>query len=97
MRGNAGHVHAIGSVYIYSVMSGGPSGTQAWTFFGLNNLNDSHQVYMDTTYTLTATDAEGNVFFYGEDENGKGIKVAKEADAVAFNCDEECTGSTCPQ
>ena len=84
------HDYAIGSVYIYSVMSGGPSGTQAWTFFGLNNLTDSHQVYMDATYTLTATDAEGNVFFYGEDENGKGIKVAKEADAVAFNCDEEC-------
>ena len=84
------HDYQIGSVYIYSVMSGGPSGTQAWTFFGLNNLTDSHQVYMDATYTLTATDAEGNVFFYGEDENGKGIKVAREADAVAFNCDEEC-------
>ena len=84
------HDYAIGSVYIYSVMSGGPSGTQAWTFFGLDNLTDSHQVYMDATYTLTAADADGNVFFYGEDENGKGIKVAKEADAVAFNCDEEC-------
>lgn len=84
------HDYAIGSVYIYSVMSGGPSGTQAWTFFGLNNLTDSHQVYMDATYTLTAIDAEGNVFFYGEDESGKGIRVTKEADAVAFNCDEEC-------
>ena len=84
------HDYQIGSVYIYSVMSGGPSGTQAWTFFGLDNLNDSHQVYMDATYTLTATDEEGNVFFYGEDESGNGIRVAKEADAVAFNCDEEC-------
>ncbi|MBQ9326554.1 MAG: hypothetical protein IJ246_12400 [Clostridia bacterium] len=84
------HDFAIGSVYIYSVMSGGPSGTQAWTFFGLNNLKDSHQVYMDATYTLTAADADGNVFFYGEDENGKGMKVEKEADAVAFNCDAEC-------
>ena len=84
------HDYQIGSVYIYSVMSGGPSGTQAWTFFGLNNLTDSHQVYREATYTLTATDAEGNVFFYGEDENGKGIRVAKEADAVAFNCDAEC-------
>ena len=84
------HDFAIGSVYIYNVMSGGPSGTQAWTFYGLNNLTDSHQVYRDATYTLTAVDAEGNVFFYGEDENGKGIKVVKEADAVAFNCDEEC-------
>lgn len=84
------HDYAIGSVYVYSVMSGGPSGTQAWTFFGLKNLNDSHQVYMDATYTLTATDAEGNVFFYGEDESGKGIRVEKEADAAVFNCDEEC-------
>lgn len=84
------HDYAISSVYIYSVMSGGPSGTQAWTFFGLNNLTDSHQVYMDATYTLTAVDAEGNAFFYGEDENGKGIKVEKEADAVSFNCDAEC-------
>ena len=84
------HDYQIGSVYIYSVMSGGPSGTQAWTFFGLDNLTDSHQVYREATYTLTATDAEGNVFFYGEDENGKGIRVAKEADAVAFNCDAEC-------
>ena len=84
------HNYQIGSVYIYSVMSGGPGGTQAWTFFGLNNLTDSHQVYMDATYTLTAADAEGNVFFYGEDENGKGIRVLKEADAVAFNCDKEC-------
>lgn len=84
------HDFAIGSVYIYSVMSGGPSGTQAWTFFGLENLTDSHQVYMDATYTLTAVDAEGNTFFYGEDENGNGIRVATEAEAVAFNCDEEC-------
>ena len=84
------HDFAIGSVYIYSVMSGGPSGTQAWTFYGLNNLTDSHQVYMDATYTLTAVDAEGNAFFYGEDENGKGIIVAREADAVVFNCDAEC-------
>lgn len=84
------HDFAIGSVYIYSVMSGGPSGTQAWTFFGLENLTDSHQVYMDATYTLTATDAEGNVFFYGEDESGNGIRVAEQIDAVAFNCDEEC-------
>ncbi|MBQ8092708.1 MAG: hypothetical protein IJ242_03935 [Clostridia bacterium] len=84
------HDYQISSVYIYNVMSGGPSGTQAWTIFGLNNLTDSHQVYMDATYTLTAADADGNTFFYGEDENGKGIRVAKEADAVAFNCDEEC-------
>jgi len=84
------HDYAIGSVYIYSVMSGGPSGTQAWTFFGLDNLTDSHQVYMDATYTLTAVDAQGNVFFYGEDESGRGIRVSREADAVAFNCDEEC-------
>ena len=72
------------------MMSGGLSGTQAWTFYGLNNRTDSHQVYMDATYTLTAVDAEGNVFFYGEDENGRSVKVAREADAVAFNCDAEC-------
>ena len=84
------HEFDIASVYIYSVMSGGPSGTQAWTFFGLNNLTDSHQVYKDATYTLSAIDDEGNTFFYGEDESGNGIRVATEAEAVAFNCDEEC-------
>ncbi|MGN0801355.1 MAG: hypothetical protein ACI4MF_02035 [Candidatus Faecivicinus sp.] len=84
------HDFAIGSVYIYSVMSGGPSGTQAWTFFGLDNLTDSHQVYKDATYTLTAVDEEGNTFFYGEDESGNAIRVSSEAEAVAFNCDEEC-------
>ena len=84
------HEYAIASVYVYSVMSGGPSGTQAWTYFGLDNLTDSHQVYRDATYTLEAVDAEGNVFFYGEDESGNGIRVSTQAEAVAFNCDEEC-------
>ena len=84
------HEFPIASVYIYSVMSGGPSGTQAWTYFGLANLTDSHQVYGEATYTLTAVDAEGNTFFYGEDENGNGIRVETEAEAVRYNCDEEC-------
>ena len=84
------HEFPIASVYIYSVMSGGPSGTQAWTYFGLANLTDSHQVYGEATYTLTAVDAEGNTFFYGEDENGNGVRVETEAEAVRFNCDEEC-------
>lgn len=84
------HDFAIASVYAYSVMSGGPSGTQAWTYFGFENLTDSHQVYRTATYTLEAVDAEGNVFFYGEDENGNGIRVNTQAEAVAFNCDEEC-------
>ena len=84
------HDFPIASVYIYSVMSGGPSGTQAWTYFGLANLTDSHQVYGEATYTLTAVDAEGNTFFYGEDENGNGVRVETEAEAVRFNCDEEC-------
>lgn len=35
-------------------------------------------------------DAEGNTFFYGEDENGNGVRVETEAEAVRFNCDEEC-------
>lgn len=84
------HDFAIASVYAYSVMSGGPSGTQAWTYFGFENLTDSHQVYRTATYTLEAVDAEGNVFFYGEDENGNGVRVNTQAEAVAFNCDEEC-------
>ena len=84
------HDYAIASVYAYSVMSGGPSGTQAWTYFGFENLTDSHQVYRDATYTLEAVDAEGNVFFYGEDAQGNGIRVSTQAEAVAFNCDEEC-------
>ena len=84
------HEYAIASVYAYSVMSGGPSGTQAWTYFGFENLTDSHQVYGEATYTLEAVDAEGNVFFYGEDESGNGVRVDTQAEAVAFNCDEEC-------
>ena len=84
------HDYAIASVYAYSVMSGGPSGTQAWTYFGFENLTDSHQVYREATYTLEAVDAEGNVFFYGEDAQGNGIRVSTQAEAVAFNCDEEC-------
>lgn len=84
------HDYAIASVYAYSVMSGGPSGTQAWTYFGFENLTDSHQVYRNATYTLEAVDAEGNVFFYGEDAQGNGIRVNTQAEAVAFNCDEEC-------
>ena len=84
------HEYAIASVYAYSVMSGGPSGTQAWTYFGFENLTDSHQVYGEATYTLEAVDAEGNVFFYGEDESGNGVRVNTQAEAVAFNCDEEC-------
>lgn len=66
------HEYAIASVYVYSVMGGGPSGTQARTCFGFDNLTDVHQVYGEATYTLEAVDAEGNVFFYGEDESGSG-------------------------
>ena len=84
------HDYDIASVFVYNVMGGGPSGTQAWTIFGLNNLTDSSQVYMDATYTLEAIDEEGNTFFYGEDENGNGIRVNSAAEAIAFNCNEEC-------
>ncbi|MDO5299594.1 MAG: hypothetical protein Q4F18_09210 [Clostridia bacterium] len=84
------HSFDIATVYIYSVMSGGTTGTQCWTYFGLDNLTDSHQVYAMATYTLTAVDAEGNAFFYGEDESGNGIRVDAEADAVVYSADEEC-------
>lgn len=68
------HEYAIASVYAYSVMSGGPSGTQARTCFGFDNLTDVHQVYGEATDTLEAVDAEGNVFFYGEDESGSVVR-----------------------
>lgn len=84
------HDYDIATVYVYSVMSGGPTGTQSWTYFGFENLTEASQVFKPATYTLTMTDAEGNTSYYGEDEAGNGVLVAEAADAVAFNCDEEC-------
>lgn len=84
------HTYDIASVYVYSVMSGGPTGTQAWTFFGIKNLTNPLQVFRMATYTLTITDENGDSWFYGEDENGSGVLVSEKANAVAFPCNEEC-------
>ncbi|MDC7291092.1 hypothetical protein NXH76_25220 [Blautia schinkii] len=82
--------YEIASVYVYSVMSGGPTGTQSWTYFGFENLTEPSQVFKSATYTLVWTDEEGNTAYYGEDESGNGVLVSEAADAKAFNCDEEC-------
>ncbi len=84
------HDYAIASVYAYSVMSGGPTGTQSWTYFGFANLTEASQVFKPATYTLTTTNENGDTSYYGEDANGNGILVATAAEAVLFNCDEEC-------
>ena len=83
------HNYDIASVYATATMGGG-SVRLEYLFFGLENLTDTHQVFKEATYTLTTTDANGNVRFYAEDANGNGILVDNEADAIAFSCDEEC-------
>lgn len=84
------HSFDIASVYAYSEMSGGPNGTQAWTYYGFANLTEPSQVFYTATYTLTWTDSDGNVWYYGEKENGEGILVDEEANGISFNCNEEC-------
>ncbi len=84
------HVYDIASVYVYSVMSGGPTGTQAWTYFGFRNLTEPSQVFYPATYTLVYTAEDGTVSYYAEDEQGAGVLVSDAAEATAFNCDEEC-------
>lgn len=51
-------------MYVYSVMSGGPTGTQAWTFFGIKDLTDLLQVFRMATYTLPLTGENGDSWFY---------------------------------
>lgn len=84
------HDYAIASVYAYSVMSGGPTGTQSWTYFGFANLTEASQVFKPATYTLMTTDENGETVYYGEDASGNGMLVKSEKEAIWFNCDEEC-------
>ena len=84
------HDYEITSVYAYNEMGGGLDGAQGWTYYGFANLTEPSQVFYPATYTLTWTDADGAVWYYGEDESGNGILVAEEADGISFNCDEEC-------
>ncbi len=83
------HTYDIASVYVYSVMSGGPTGTQEWTYFGFSNLTDVSQVFRDATYYLSYTDEEGNTWYYGEDENQNGVLVSDASEGVAFVCNDE--------
>ncbi|MDO5422890.1 MAG: hypothetical protein Q4F41_04090 [Eubacteriales bacterium] len=83
------HDYEIASVYAYYIMTGGMTGTQHWTYYGVDNLTEWEQAFKVPTYTLAYTDENGTVSYYTEDENGNGIFTDAADEAMAFNSMED--------
>lgn len=81
----------IASVYAYYVMTGGMEGTQAWTYYGIDCLEDWTQVFAIPCYTLTCTAEDGTVYYYAETEDGTGILTTSADEAVRFDATEDCS------
>jgi hypothetical protein len=79
----------IASVYAYYIMTGGMSGTQAWTYYGLDGLTDWAQAFYIPHYTLTYTAEDGTIYYYAETENG-GKLVTSADEATQFDASEDC-------
>ena len=76
----------IASVYVYNVMAGGQTGTQTWTVYGLDGLQNWQQLFNRPTYTLSYTDDEGKVQYYSTDNNGSFVNEEK---ATKFDASED--------
>lgn len=79
------YTYDIASVYVYNVMAGGQTGTQTWTIYGLDNLENWQQVFNAPTYTLSA-EIEGTIQFYSEENCGT---LVDEDSATAYDASED--------
>lgn len=85
------HTYDIASVYAYYVMSGGMTGTQTWSYYGVDGLESWEQAFVIPTYILTYVDEMGVVKYYAEDENGNGKLVDTADEAAVFDAREDCS------
>lgn len=77
------HSYDIASVYAYFVMSGGPSGPQSWTFYGIG-LDSFLDVFHEPNYILSVTGSDGSVQYYAEDAAGKAYLTTSADEAKNF-------------
>lgn len=84
------HDYDIASVYCYYVMSGGMTGTQTWSYYGVDGMEEWEQVCNIPNYTLTLVDDNGVVNYYTEDENGNGAFTDIADKATVFDAREDC-------
>ncbi len=82
------YTYDIASVYSYYIMSGGMEGTQKWTYYGVDGLEDWAQAFVIPTYTLTYTNEDGSVSYYTE-KDGKGEFTDAADDAEEFDATED--------
>lgn len=75
------HDYSIASVYVYNVMAGGQTGTQTWTIYGLDGLENWQQIFNAPTYTLSA-EIDGETRYYSEANGGS---LVDEASATSYN------------
>ncbi|MCD8074788.1 MAG: hypothetical protein LUF27_07100 [Lachnospiraceae bacterium] len=83
------HEYDIASVYAYYIMSGGMTGTQSWTYYGIDGLTEWSQAFVIPTYTLTYTAEDGTVSYYTEDESGNAMFTDAADDAMEFDSTED--------
>ncbi len=74
------HDYSIASVYVYNVMAGGQTGTQTWTIYGLDGLENWQQIFNAPTYTLS-TEIDGETRYYSEANGGS---LVDEASATSY-------------
>lgn len=77
------HDYEIASVYAYYVMSGGQTGPQNWTFYGIE-LDSFQDVFHAPNYTLSITDSAGKTQFYAEDSSGTAYFTGSAEEAKTF-------------
>lgn len=75
------HDYSIASVYVYNVMAGGQTGTQTWTIYGLDGLENWQQIFNDPTYTLSA-ETDGETRYYSEANGGS---LVDESSATSYD------------
>lgn len=75
------HDYSIASVYVYNVMAGGQTGTQTWTIYGLDGLENWQQIFNTPTYTLSA-EIDGETRYYSEANGGS---LVDEASATSYD------------
>lgn len=75
------HDYSIASVYVYNVMAGGQTGTQTWTIYGLDGLENWQQIFNAPTYTLSA-EIDGETRYYSEANGGS---LVDEASATSYD------------
>lgn len=83
------HDYDIASVYCYYIMTGGTTGTQYWTYYGVDGLTEWSQAFVIPTYTLTYTQSDGTVLYYTEDEDGVAAFTSSADDATEFDASED--------